>query len=292
MEFKVDENLDGISVQHFLRRHCNVSARLLTKLKRTENGITRNGEHIRSIDVLHSGDIITLSMPNDTNEIVPVNLPVEVVYEDDMVIVFNKPPYMPVHPVHEHQLDTLANAAAYYSQSKGECYAFRAVNRLDRDTSGLVLCAKSGYAVTFLAKHTDKVYTALCEGIITGSGTINQPIHLKEGHTIQREAGATGVRAVTHYHTITSCCNHTLVECVLETGRTHQIRTHMSWFGHPLAGDDMYGGSLQYFDRQCLHCSRLTFTHPKTHKIITVSCQSDNWISELKNKFNKQVLKP
>ncbi len=291
MEFKVDETLDGISVQNFLRRHCNVSARLLTKLKRTENGITRNGEPIRSIDTLRGGDMVILSMPDDRNEIIPVDLPVEVVYEDDTVIVFNKPPYMPVHPVHEHRLDTLANAAVYYSRAKGENYAFRAVNRLDRDTSGLVLCAKSSYAVTFLAKNTDKIYTALCEGIIIGSGTIDQPIRLKEGHTIQREAADNGVRAVTHYQAVVSCRQHTLVEFVLETGRTHQIRTHMSWFGHPLAGDDMYGGSLDYFDRQCLHCSKLTFVHPKTHEKTIVTSPPDDWLSELKNKFNKEVLK-
>lgn len=285
MDFKVDEDFDGISVKNFLRNHCSVSARLLAKLKRTENGVTRNGKLIKSIDILRAGDVVTISVPNDKNEVEPVNIPVDVVYEDDTVILFNKPPYMPVHPVHNHRLDTLANAAAYYSQKAGEYYVFRAVNRLDRNTSGLVLCAKNSYAVNFLAKNTEKVYTALCEGILKGNGTIDMPLRLKEGHTIQREIGEGGVRAITHYKAIVSRFNHTLVECILETGRTHQIRTHFSGIGHPLAGDDMYGGSTEYFKRQCLHCSKIDFLHPKTHKTMTVVCKPDDWIGELQNNF-------
>lgn len=281
MQFVVDESLDGITVQHFLKRHCNVSARLLTKLKRTENGITANGRHIRSIDILHAGDIVSLKMPHDENEIVPVNLPVEIVYEDDEVVVFNKPPFMPVHPVHDHQLDTLANFAVYYAQSKGENYAFRAVNRIDRDTSGLVLTAKSSFSMTFLTKHIQKLYTALCEGEIMGSGIINTPIRLKEGHTIQREVGEGGIPAVTHYKAIKTMYGHTYLAFSLETGRTHQIRVHMASIGHPLAGDDMYGGSRKYFPRQCLHCTELQFTHPITHEKITVRRDPDDWFAIL-----------
>ena len=148
MRFVVKEELDGISVKNFLRRHCGVSSRLLAKMKRIENGITSNGEHIRTIDILHGGDVVEIKMPEDENEIEPVNYPVEIVYEDDEVVVFNKPPFMPVHPVRNHQLDTLANYAVYYVRSKGENYAFRAINRLDRDTSGLVLTAKSSFSMT------------------------------------------------------------------------------------------------------------------------------------------------
>ncbi len=101
MKFVVERELDGISVQNFLKRHCNVSSRLLIKLKRTENGITANGKHIRSIDILHFGDMVEIRMPEDENEIAAVNNPVEIVYEDDEVLIFNKPPFMPVHPVRE-----------------------------------------------------------------------------------------------------------------------------------------------------------------------------------------------
>ena len=284
MKFVVERELDGISVQNFLKRHCNVSSRLLIKLKRTENGITANGKHIRSIDILHFGDMVEIRMPEDENEIAAVNNPVEIVYEDDEVLIFNKPPFMPVHPVREHQLDTLANYAVYYARSKGENYAFRAVNRLDKDTSGLVLTAKSSFAMTYLTKRVKKVYVALCEGELSGSGTINAPIRLKEGHTIQREVGEGGINAITHYRAIKTMYGHTYVEFELETGRTHQIRVHMSSMGHSLAGDDMYGGSRGYFNRQCLHCAELEFTHPVTHEIIKVKKEPDDWFEILRFK--------
>ena len=284
MKFVVERELDGISVQNFLKRHCNVSSRLLIKLKRTENGITANGKHIRSIDILHFGDMVEIRMPEDENEIAAVNNPVEIVYEDDEVLIFNKPPFMPVHPVREHQLDTLANYAVYYARSKGENYAFRAVNRLDKDTSGLVLTAKSSFAMTYLTKRVKKVYVALCEGELSGSGTINAPIRLKEGHTIQREVGEGGINAITHYRAIKTMYGHTYVEFELETGRTHQIRVHMSSMGHSLAGDDMYGGSRLYFNRQCLLCAELEFTHPVTHEIIKVKKEPDDWFEILRFK--------
>lgn len=287
MKFVVERELDGISVQNFLKRHCNVSSRLLIKLKRTENGITANGKHIRSIDILHFGDMVEIRMPEDENEIAAVNNPVEIVYEDDEVLIFNKPPFMPVHPVREHQLDTLANYAVYYARSKGENYAFRAVNRLDKDTSGLVLTAKSSFAMTYLTKRVKKVYVALCEGELSGSGTINAPIRLKEGHTIQREVGEGGINAITHYRAIKTMYGHTYVEFELETGRTHQIRVHMSSIGHSLAGDDMYGGSRVYFNRQCLHCAELEFTHPVTHEIIKVKKEPDDWFKMIAKNLKK-----
>ena len=281
IRFVVEGELDGINVKNFLRRYCGVSSRLLAKMKRIENGITSNGEHIRSIDILHSGDIVEIKMPEDENDIEPVYQPVEIVYEDDETVVFNKPPFMPVHPVREHQLDTLANYAVYHARSRGENYSFRAVNRLDRDTSGLVLTAKSSFSMTYLRSHVCKVYVALCEGELHGSGTVNAPIRLKEGHTIQREVGEGGVRAVTHYRAIKTMYGHTYVEFRLETGRTHQIRVHMSSIGHSLAGDDMYGGSREYFERQCLHCTEIEFMHPVTHKLITIRKDPDDWFGQL-----------
>lgn len=287
MKFFVEKELDGITVQNFLKRYCNVSSRLLAKLKRTENGITANGEHIRSIDILHFGDTVEIKMPEDENEIVPVNNPVEIVYEDDEVLVFNKPPFMPVHPVRNHQLDTLANYAVYYARSKGENYSFRAVNRLDRDTSGLVLTAKSSFSMTYLTSRVKKLYAALCEGEFSGSGTLNFPIRLKEGHTIQREIGEGGINAVTHYNAVKTMYGHTYAEFRLETGRTHQIRVHMSAIGHPLAGDDMYGGSRKYFNRQCLHCAEIEFMHPVTHEIVTVRKNPDDWFEILRQNFEQ-----
>lgn len=287
MTFIVPPELNGIDVQKYLRRYCGVSARLLAQLKRTSDGLQCNGEHIRSIDLLHANDRMTLTLPKSPVTACPVDLPLTIVYEDADVLAVNKPPFMTVHPVHGHQDDTLANAVAAYSQRTGELFTFRPVNRLDKDTSGLVLIAKNPYAAAVLPKTAEKVYMALCEGDLEGSGTIDAPLKLMEGHTIQREVAPDGKRAVTHYEVLRNACNHTLLRIILETGRTHQIRAHFSSIGHPLAGDDMYGGSRQYFERQCLHCAEMRFLSPETHEIIHLKCTPDNWFEMLE----KQNLK-
>ena len=287
-EFKVPPELDGVSVRTFLRRHCGVSSRLLAKLKRVENGMTVNGCLIRSIDALHAGDELVLRFPEDDPEIEPVELPLSIVYEDSAILVLDKPPFMPVHPVRSHQRDTLANGVMFYFQSRGERVTFRPVNRLDRDTSGLVLAAKSSYAHTFLSGSTKKKYTALCEGEITESGTVDAPIMLCQGSIMQRCVGEGGVRAVTHYKPLMTVYGHTLLELELETGRTHQIRTHMSFIGHPLAGDDMYGGSRRIFSRQCLHCSEMELIHPLTHEKMILRSLPEDWTGILEKHFKNE----
>lgn len=282
MKFIVSEEFDGISVKQFLRNHCAVSARTLAKLKRTENGITVNGKVLRSIDRLKSGEEVVLKFPEDELHIEANPLNAEVAYEDKNVIVFAKPYGMPVHPVHEYKNNTLANFAVYHMQKMGESYAFRPVSRLDKDTSGLVLCAKDRYTAAFLPGHNEKLYTALCEGCTDESGTIDMPLRIKEGYTIQREIGEGGQRAVTHYRAVKHYDDYTLLEIWLETGRTHQIRAHFSGIGHPLAGDDMYGGSHEHFGRQCLHCCRVTFISPETGEKITVNNNID-FFDEYKN---------
>ena len=270
IKFTVDRDYDGKQVKEFLRRKCRVSATLLTQLKLVENGITNNGSHTRSVDFVKEGDEVVITLPDDRNEIIPVNLPIEILYEDEHVIVFNKAPFMAVHPVHGHIDDTLANAVAYYAQTKGEVWTFRAINRLDRDTSGVLLSAKNAYSAAMLPKSVKKKYIAVCEGNVEKGGTVDAPIRFKEGHTIQREVGEGGVRAVTHFKPIKWGNGHTLVEFELETGRTHQIRVHMSHLGHPLAGDDMYGGSLEFIERQALHCGEISFLHPITGEIMSI----------------------
>lgn len=281
IKFTVDKDYDGKLVKEFLRKKCEVSATLLTQLKRVENGITNNGSHTRAVDFLKEGDEVAITLPDDINEIEPVNLPINILYEDEHIIIFNKAPFMTVHPVHGHIDDTLANAAAYYAKTKGEVWTFRAINRLDRDTSGTLLAAKNAYSAALLPKSVRKKYIAVCEGIIEESGTVDAPIRFKEGHSIQREVGDGGVRAVTHYKPIEHRNNHTLVEFELETGRTHQIRVHMSHLGYPLAGDDMYGGSLEFITRQALHCGEISFLHPITGESVRIACPLPEDISML-----------
>ena len=271
--FNVTEQYDGCMLKVFLRGCCGVSASLLTQLKRVENGILVNGSHARSVDIIHTGDAVVLTFPEEKSDIPPVSLPISVLFEDDHVIVYNKPPFMTTHPVHGHQGDTLANAAAFYAMKKGEHYAFRAVNRLDRDTSGALLAAKDAFSAALLPKSADKVYYGVCEGILEEGGTIDAPIRFKAGHSIQRETGEGGITAVTHYAPVTSGNGHTLLRFVLETGRTHQIRVHMASIGHPLAGDDMYGGSRKLIARQALHCGEVTFLHPVTKERMIVKAE-------------------
>lgn len=272
LNFTVPAQYDNTQAKWFLRNYCNISVRLITALKLVPLGISRNGELLRVIDTVYESDIIQIKLPEDNNEIEPVDIPLDICYEDDHIIVLNKPPYMPVHPTHGHIDDTLANGVAFYLNNKNESFSFRAINRIDRDTTGLVLVAKHSYAASNLVKNVQKKYVAVCEGEILNSGTVDAKISLLPGHTIQRTAGTSdGVTAITHYKPILTKNRHTLVEFNLETGRTHQIRVHMSHINHPLAGDDMYGGSLEYIKRQALHCKTIIFLHPVTHKEITVT---------------------
>lgn len=270
IEFTVPRSCDKIDAKTFLRKHCGISARTLSKLKRTKLGITRNGELLKSNQTLYSGEIVVLAMPDDINEIMPIKGEIDILFEDEYIMVVNKPPLMPVHPTKIHQEDTLANIVSFYMQTKGEYYTFRAINRLDRDTSGCIVLAKDRFCANALPSTVAKEYVALCEGKIACSGTVNRPIRVMEGRSIQRVVADEGAPSITHYFPVRYSNGHTLTRFILETGRTHQIRCHMSSIGHPLAGDDMYGGSLEFISRQALHCRKITFTHPITNENIEV----------------------
>ena len=249
-----------------------ISRRLITRLKRTENGITRNGSLIRTVDIVHSGDKIILS-EKDQKLLEPNGkLNVEILYEDNQLVVFNKPPFMPVHPSIKHQGDTLGNFFAYHCKG----LTFRPVNRLDRDTSGCVIVAKNQYSAKALQRSYDKVYYALCEGHFDNQkGTVSAPIGRENESIIKRCVDPNGQQAVTHYNVIKQYEKYALVRFTLENGRTHQIRVHMSHIGHPVAGDEMYGGSREDFNRQALHCGKISFLHPLTNEKIIVTAHSD-----------------
>lgn len=286
LKFVVPDECDRMSAKVFLKKHCNVSARMLAQLKRENEGILRNNKIIKTIDTVYSGDIIELNLPKDCNNIVPTKGELDILYEDDYLIALDKPYNMTVHPTKIYQENTLANYLSYYQKTKGESYTVRVINRLDKDTSGIVIVAKNKFVASYLFNNLKKTYIALCEGIICGSSTIDKPIRLLEGHTVQRTTAADGKRAITHYKAISHSKEHTLLEITLETGRTHQIRCHLSSIGHPLAGDDMYGGSLKFISRQALHCNKVIFTHPINHNVIEIKSQLSNDISEAMLKDN------
>lgn len=265
--FKIDDKNSGLMIRDFLR-NFGVSSALLTKLKQDENGIKLNGKFAKAIEVLKSGDNLTVNIKNSGK--MPEKFEcedVKVAYNDEDILVLNKPPLMPVHESRNHRGDTLANVAACYMES--DC-AFRAVYRLDRDTSGLVLIAKNELAASKLAGKIKKDYYAVVSGKFEGEGTIDLPIRRVQESIIERGVFDDGERAVTHYKAIKTDGENTLLKLNLETGRTHQIRVHFSHLGAPLLGDTLYGGSCEKINRQALHCKTIYFTHPITHEKITV----------------------
>lgn len=249
----------------------NVSKRLIKKLKRTKDGITKNGVHIRTVDKILKGECIIIALEDEKTLEANRHLSVPVLYECDDLIAFDKPYNMPVHPSIKHQGDTLGNYFSYICSG----LTFRPVNRLDRDTSGVCVAAKNAFSAKSLQHSLEKTYYAVVCGKLDNDGTIDAPIGRTDGSIIKREVSEAGQNAVTHYKTVKSSYDekYTLVKINLETGRTHQIRVHFAYIGFPLAGDEMYGGDCSDINRQALHCKTVSFYHPITEKVITVDSE-------------------
>ena len=269
IDYIIPEEYDGKKVIHYLRGEKKYSVRLVSQLKQKDGGLTLNGGHIRTIDRIHSGDVLSVCMPDDSNGIEPIEYPLDIVYEDEDIMVIKKPSGLAMHPTHNHQGDTLANAVTAYLMNNGKNASFRAVGRLDKQTSGLVLLAMNKYSASFLPDRYEKEYCAIVGGTFKGSGTIDKCIYRPDPMKTLRAAGDSGDRAVTHWIAEATDGKRTLVNITLETGRTHQIRVHFASLGAPLAGDDMYGSTDNSIDRTALHCKKLTLTHPVTNEVMT-----------------------
>lgn len=250
-------------------RSFGVSAALLTKLKKTETGITLNGRPIRSIDRVNQGDTLAICIEDSGKPPAPWDVPIKICYEDEDIIIVNKPAGMAVHETRNHQGDALSNAVSAACSLSG---AFRPVFRLDRDTSGLVLIAKHELAAAKLAGKIKKDYYAAVSGEFVGSGTIDAPIARAKDSIMLRCVSPEGERAVTYWQSLGTNGDFSLLKIRLETGRTHQIRVHFSSIGFPLLGDTLYGGACEKISRQALHCKRIEFTHPVTNAIMEMEC--------------------
>lgn len=277
INFEITEKDDKKPIRTFLREF-GVSASLLTKLKHTENGITKNGVFAKTIEELSTGDTLTIKIENSGSIARPMCIDIEIPYEDEDIIVLNKPPLLPVHESRNHIGDTLSNFVAYHC---GENMAFRAVYRLDRDTSGLVLVAKNELAAAKLAGKIKKDYYAVVDGTIENDGIVDAPIARCGDSIIKRKVDENGETAITEYFPIKSNGNATLVKFNLKTGRTHQIRVHMEHIGHSLLGDKLYGGDCSLISRQALHCKDVYFTHPITEKPMHITCDFPNDMKNL-----------
>lgn len=268
----VPPEYDNETMQNFLRRQCGLSWRMVVKLKRVENGMTADGTPMRSIDRLRSGQTVIIRMPEDDVRIEGADIPLDVVYEDADILVINKPPYCAVHPSAGKPEPTLANAVVAYFEKQGVPLSFRPINRLDRNTSGLLIAAKNPHIAYVLAQKPQKVYLAIVLGALTGEGTVDQPIRVREGSCITREVGEGGKPSVTHWKSLGTDGTVSLIRLELETGRTHQIRVHMAWLGHPLAGDTMYGEDETVMPRHGLHCACTAMTHPVSGEKLCFTC--------------------
>lgn len=246
---------------------------MLCILKRTPNGITVNGVHARTVDLLHAGDTLVLTLPKDEAAVTPTptDIPIEILYMDEDLIVVNKQAGLAMHETHNHQGDALSNALAFYLAQRGEPAVFRAVGRLDKGTSGIVVCARNKYCAARLSGQIQKTYFAVAGGVFTGSSTIDAPIVRPDPNKTLRAVGEGGERAVTHWEALCTDGKCTLLRIQLETGRTHQIRVHFAHLGAPLVGDDMYGSTDLRLSHQALHCGECRFTHPVTGEELTIT---------------------
>lgn len=279
IQWKIDEKFEGMLIREFLLKEKGISKRALVDIKFYGGDILLNGSHVTVREVVRTGDCLEVMFPPEirSDGIIGENIPLHIVYEDEHILVINKPPFMASIPSREHQSGTLANALIYYYDQIGLSSTIHIVNRLDRDTSGLMIVAKNSFVHSLFAleqkmKSIQRQYEAIVHGIVLDDvGIIQAPIGRKAESIIEREVRNDGQQAVTHYEVKKRFSDRTLVSLKLETGRTHQIRVHMSYTGHPLLGDDLYGGQRDFISRQALHSKSVRFYHPLLERELAFS---------------------
>lgn len=274
-EIKILPEWDNLMIKELLYDYLNFSRKSLTKIK-NEGDIQLNGISLYVTRRVVAGDILRLYVPKELSETIPPEpIPVEIIYEDDDIAIINKQPGLVVHPTRNYPSGTIANGLQYYWQTKGECFRFRPVNRLDRDTSGLFIVAKNQYSHHRLAQQLDngqlkRIYHGIVHGKLPASeGMINAPLVRDTNHSVRRIVdfnNKSAKRALTRYRVLDANADFSLVELELLTGRTHQLRAHLAWLGAPLVGDDLYGGWIidaAAIQRQALHAWEIAFAHPR-----------------------------
>lgn len=284
IKFKINGVFDGKTVKQILCAN-GFSSTIVRRMKRTENGIMLNGESVHTDRRVRGGDELEVTVSDKPSEnIVPKAIPIDIIYEDDDILAVNKPRAMPTHPSHNHHEDTLANGIMYYYGESD--FTFRAVMRLDADTSGIVLIAKNAFAARILNddmknKRIHKEYVAVVNGVpIPRKGRISVPIKRFKNSVILRCAAPDGKESVTDYEVEKTVNGMSFVRLFPLTGRTHQLRVHMSHIGAPIYGDDLYGAP-QIGERTRLHCRKIIFRHPMMHKETVIEAAVPNDITDL-----------
>ena len=298
LEYKIPCEYNEKRVLSFLKSEAGLSSRLIRALKMHENGLLLNGVHVRTVDILHEGDILTVNIPEDDMDEELCRYDgadfgsLQILYEDDDLIALNKPAILAIHPSHNHQGDTLANLLAGYLKSKNKKAVFRAVGRLDKGTSGIVICALNAFAANKLQGKIEKTYFAIPSGIYPDNGTIDAPIYRPDPIKTYRTVDKRGDRAVTHFRVIKAGempdgTRASFVKVNIETGRTHQIRVHFASIGTPLLGDTMYGVPRDDISHQALHCGCASFLQPFTGETITLSAPIPDDMQKILDNIHK-----
>jgi 23S rRNA pseudouridine1911/1915/1917 synthase len=308
ISYTVTSAEEGWLLRAVLQRKLHISRRLLSRLKLTEQGITVNGVRSYISVTVKPGDLVEVRMEEEQSEdILPQPMPLDILFEDDQLLILNKPPGVIVHPTHGHYTNTLANGVVHYGLEQGKKIRFRPVHRLDQETSGVLAIAKNPYAHQHISEQMIagtvlKEYTAYVFGQLQPtSGTVNEPIDRDTEEPHIRVVRADGYPAVTHYEASEIYSNATRVRITLETGRTHQIRVHMKHLSHPLIGDKLYTLPLYTaaesecstlhrpfaITRHALHAALLAFAHPITGEWIRIAAPQPEDLIELEQQLQK-----
>ena len=294
LRYQIAPEHEGMNVERYLKQQHGYSSRTIVKLKHYEQGMRLNGAHTRTIDLLHAGDVLEItfldSEEHGVEHFIRSNRQVEIAYEDDDLLVFNKPADMPCHQSCGHAADTLANVFAAHCDQLGMDLMYRPLNRLDRDTSGAVLIAKNRFAAASVTNNFHKTYQAILDGVPPQSeGRVDAPIRREFPEEMRRIVSPDGQRAITNYRVLAVQNGYSLVDFVLETGRTHQIRVHMAHLGCPVLGDSMYGRKSEMIARQALHCRYIAFTQPVSRQPVGVSCTMPEDMQEVCTKLGLKM---
>lgn len=286
LNYQITDKNDQISIRDFLQKK-GYSRHIRTWIRQHPDSLVLNGTPVLSYVELHPGDLLTVSLKEEesSEKILPTPMPLHIVYEDEDILIINKEADTPVHPSIGNYENTLANGVAWYYASQNKSFVFRCINRLDRDTTGLLILAKNMLSGALLSqqmkrREIHRTYLSIVEGKVPAEGIISAPIaRTCDSLIVRRVDWENGDHAVTHYKCLSTLPHIpedltsefplqgiSLVQLQLETGRTHQIRVHMSHLGHPLVGDTLYNPSTRLMKRQALHSYSLEFVHPVTGK--------------------------
>ena len=283
-----DENL---TLKEVLLDKLNFSVRSLSKMKRYKT-VRVNNEYIKPSEKIKKGDLIEVKIEEDMADFKPQNLDLPILYDDFDIIMVNKPPFMVVHPTKSHYENTIANGVTHYIMEKNEKVKVRFVNRLDMNTSGLVIVAKNPYAQFVLSSDmnedkVEKMYIAVVKGVVKeDSGTINEPIYRPTDDSVKRIVHEDGQPSVTHFEVVERLKDATVLKLKLETGRTHQIRVHLNHIGHGIIGDELYGHvDESLINRQALHAFSLRFKQPRTREDLEFKAPLPRVMEELIEKL-------